>query len=127
MKVWERVVEMRARRQSTEALHLVRRLVEKYRERKRDLHMVFINVEKAYDKVVRDVLWRCLDAKDDIILIDETRDKVSARLEVWRQILESKWIRFKYDQNRYLWSIIHGSGDTNDDVCVWGMKWRPCL
>uniref|UniRef100_A0A0V0GSE2 Putative ovule protein n=1 Tax=Solanum chacoense TaxID=4108 RepID=A0A0V0GSE2_SOLCH len=25
--------------------------------------MVFINVEKAYDKVSRDVLWRCLDAR----------------------------------------------------------------
>ncbi|KAG5581194.1 hypothetical protein H5410_051821 [Solanum commersonii] len=57
------------------------------------------------------VPW-CMLFAGDIVLIDETQDRVNARLEVWRQTMESKGF----------------SGDIDDDVThrigVAWMKWR---
>ena len=36
------------------ALHI---LQEKYREKQKDLHMVFVDLEKGYDNVRRDLIW----------------------------------------------------------------------
>jgi len=79
MKLWERVIEGRVRasvkivdnqfgcmlsKSTIEAIHLICRVMEFYRDRKRDLYMIFIDLERAYDRVPREVLWRCLEKKD---------------------------------------------------------------
>jgi hypothetical protein len=72
MKLWEMVIEHRLRgvtnvtknqfgfmpgRSTMEAIFLIKQLMERCKEQKKDLHMVFIDLEKTYDKVHRNVMW----------------------------------------------------------------------
>jgi hypothetical protein len=41
-------------------IFLIRQLMERCREQKKYLHMVFIDIEKAYDKVHRNIMWWAL-------------------------------------------------------------------
>jgi hypothetical protein len=40
-----------------EVIFIIRQVMEQYREQKKVLHMVFINLEKAYDKISRTGMW----------------------------------------------------------------------
>ncbi|PKA52309.1 integrator complex subunit 11 [Apostasia shenzhenica] len=187
LKLWERVIEQRLRhntkvsenqfgfmpgRSTIEAIHLLRSLIEKFKERKENLHLVFIDLEKAYDKVSREVLWRVLEKKeictayiqvikdmyegavtsvrtqggltkdfpitvglhqgsslspylfalimevmtghiqdevpwcmlfaDDIVLIEKTKEGAKAKLELWRNALESKGLHLSRSKTEYM-------------------------
>jgi hypothetical protein len=72
MKIWERIIEHRLRgvtnvtenqfgfmpgRSTMYAIFLIRQLMEKCTEQKKDLYMIFIDLENSYDKVPRNVMW----------------------------------------------------------------------
>jgi hypothetical protein len=38
-------------------IFFIRQLMERYREQKKDMYMIFINLEKVYDKVPRNIMW----------------------------------------------------------------------
>ena len=75
MKLWERIIDQRLRDivtisdgqfgfksgvGTTDAIFVIRTLCEKYREGNKPLDMVFVDLEKAYDTVPHEVLWRCM-------------------------------------------------------------------
>ena len=43
-----------------EAIYILRRFIERFKVAEKDLHMVFMDLEKIYDRVLGDVLWWAL-------------------------------------------------------------------
>ena len=108
MKFWERVIEKRIRRETvirenqfgfvsgrstTKAIHLLRRLIKEYRERKKDLHLVFIDLEKAYYSIPRSIVWDSLKnrgiSRRYIEEIQEMYDRVLTNIHTLVGITES--------------------------------------
>jgi hypothetical protein len=71
MKLCERIIEHRLRRvtnvienqfgfmpgrSTMEAIFLIMQLMERCREQKKDIYIIFIDLEKAYDKVLMNVM-----------------------------------------------------------------------
>jgi hypothetical protein len=63
-----------------ETIFLIRQLMERCSEQKKDLHMIFIDLKKVYDKVPRNIMWCALQKHKVltkyIILIKDMYDNV---------------------------------------------------
>ena len=75
IKLWEGIIEARIRkevtiaeqqygfipeRSTTEAIFCLRMLLKKWTEGHKEVHCALIDLEKAYDRVSREELWKCL-------------------------------------------------------------------
>ena len=85
MKIRENQFGFMPGRSTIEAIHVLRRLIEKYKEWKKDLHMVFIDLEKAYDSIPRRIIWDSLKARGISLMyievIRDMYDRVSTKIQ----------------------------------------------
>ncbi|KAK3550206.1 hypothetical protein QTP86_021237 [Hemibagrus guttatus] len=132
MKLWERVVEARLRKlveiceqqygfmprkSTTDAIFALRILMEKYRDGQRELHCVFVDLEKAYDRVPREELWYCMRKSgvaekyvrvvQDMYersrtVVSESREQVEENLERWRFALERRGMKDSRSKTEYM-------------------------
>ena len=94
MKVIERIFKRRLRkvvkldemqmgfmpgRGTTDAIFIMRQLLERYEMARRDLYMVFVDLEKAFDRVPKEVIWWSLRRKG----VPEREIKAIMKMHRW--------------------------------------------
>ncbi|GKC33314.1 hypothetical protein Tco_1040608 [Tanacetum coccineum] len=73
-----------------EAIHIIRSLMVKYKERQKDLHMAYLDLEKAYDSFPRELIF------------SKSPYGLNGRLEQWREVLVYKGLRVSKENTKYM-------------------------
>ena len=63
---------------------------------------LFAIVMDELTRAIQDEILWCMLFADDIVLIDETRAGVNAKLELWRQTLEPRGFRLSRAKTKYM-------------------------
>ncbi|KAM1746814.1 hypothetical protein ACFX11_013408 [Malus domestica] len=63
---------------------------------------------------IQDVIPWCMLFADDIGLIDETQEGVNAKLNLWREVLESKGLRLSRSKTEYMECNFSANGGQNE-------------
>ncbi|XP_021996189.1 uncharacterized protein LOC110893385 [Helianthus annuus] len=72
-----------------------------------------IVLDELSKSIQESVPW-CLLFVDDIVLIEESKQSLNARLEEWRVALECKGLRISRSKTEYLYFDFSGAGDEHD-------------
>ena len=67
-------------------------------------------------KHIHDAIPWCMLFADDIVLIDETKSGVNAKLDVWREVLESKGFKNSRTKTKYIKYNFSENRNTNDEI-----------
>ena len=82
---------------------------------------LFTLVMDELTKGIQDELPWCMLFADDIVLINETREGVNAKLERWKHALESTGFRVSRSKTKYLYCCFSGREDERGKVTIDGM------
>ena len=149
MTIWERIIDRRLReetrigegqfgfmpgRGTTDAIFAARQVIEKHREMQKALHLVFIDLDKAHDRLPRQEVWRCLREQGVpekyVQLVKDTYEDARTRVNISIGLTGKITVRVGLHQGSslspYLFDMlldVMGRGITEQPpgVCCWQM------
>uniref|UniRef100_A0A183F2B7 Reverse transcriptase domain-containing protein n=1 Tax=Heligmosomoides polygyrus TaxID=6339 RepID=A0A183F2B7_HELPZ len=124
-----------------DAIHAARLLVEKHRERQKPVHLAFIDLEKAFDRVPREVIWYALRQHnvpeeliewktvpwtllyaDDVMLACEDKGELERQVQAWRDRLAMFELKLNVKKTEYPTTDVNESGSIG--LTFGPVKWR---
>ncbi|XP_066960752.1 uncharacterized protein [Macrobrachium rosenbergii] len=141
IKIWERIMDQTISKETsiveeqfgfipgrgtTDAVFDLRQMMEKHQEKQKGLHIVFIYLAMAYDRVPHPEVWRymrikgttekyvrlvqgirdqshwCMLSADDIVLCSNNGGVVESKLEQCRKVLEDRGLKISRKKTEYL-------------------------